>query len=60
MQRSGPSGSDEVFRDLKVPIQDAVMYRTVNNDLTELKDIKYDIIAFFSALEIKSMFERIS
>ncbi|MBK8428074.1 MAG: uroporphyrinogen-III synthase [Lewinellaceae bacterium] len=46
------------FRDLKVPIQEAVMYRTVNNDLTELKDIKYDIIAFFSALEIKSMFEQ--
>jgi uroporphyrinogen-III synthase len=34
------------------------MYRAVNNDLTELKDIKYDIIAFFSALEIKSMFEQ--
>lgn len=46
------------FRDLKVPIQDAVMYRTVNTDLTDLKDIKYDIIAFFSALEIKSMFEQ--
>jgi uroporphyrinogen-III synthase len=26
--------------------------------LTDLKDIKYDIIAFFSALEIKSMFEQ--
>jgi uroporphyrinogen-III synthase len=46
------------FRDLKVPIQEAVMYRTVNNDLADLKDIKYDIIAFFSALEIKSMFEQ--
>lgn len=53
-------GNPEViqfFRDLKVPIQEAVMYRTVNTDLTELKDIKYDIIAFFSALEIKSLFE---
>jgi len=46
------------FTDLKVPIQEAVMYRTVNTDLTDLKDIKYDIIAFFSALEIKSMFEQ--
>lgn len=46
------------FKDLKVPIQDAVMYRTVNTDLSDLKDIKYDIIAFFSALEIKSMFEQ--
>ena len=54
-------GNPEVmlfFKDLKVPIQDAIMYRTVNNDLSDLKDIKYDIIAFFSALEIKSMFEQ--
>ncbi|MCB9307024.1 MAG: uroporphyrinogen-III synthase [Lewinellaceae bacterium] len=46
------------FKELKVPIQEAVMYRTVNTDLSDLKDIKYDIIAFFSALEIKSMFEQ--
>lgn len=46
------------FKELKVPIQEAVMYRTVNNDLSDLRDIKYDIIAFFSALEIKSMFDQ--
>ena len=54
-------GNPEVtkfFRDQKVPIQEAVMYRSINNDLSDLKDIKYDIIAFFSALEIKSMFEQ--
>ena len=54
-------GNPEVskfFTDLKVPIQEAIMYRTVNTDLSELKDIKYDIISFFSALEIKSMFEQ--
>jgi uroporphyrinogen-III synthase len=54
-------GNPEVtrfFTELKVPIQEAVMYRTVNNDVRDLKDIKYDIIAFFSALEIKSMFEQ--
>lgn len=53
-------GNPEVvqfFADLKVPIQEAVMYRTANTDLSELADIKYDIIAFFSALEIKSLFE---
>lgn len=58
---SSDVGNPEVtqyFKELKVPIQDAVMYRAVNTDLTELKDIKYDIIAFFSALEIKSMFEQ--
>ena len=46
------------FTDLKIPIQEAVMYRTVNTDLSDLKAIKYDIIAFFSALEINSMFEQ--
>lgn len=54
-------GNPEVtkfFQDLKVPIQEAVMYRTVNNDLSHLKDVKFDIIAFFSALEIKSLFEQ--
>lgn len=54
-------GNPEVtrfFADLKVPIQEAVMYRSVTNDLTDLKDIKYDIIAFFSAVEIKALFEQ--
>jgi uroporphyrinogen-III synthase len=53
-------GNPEVtkfFQDLKVPIQEAVMYRTAYTDLADLKDIKYDIIAFFSALEIKSLFD---
>lgn len=48
----------QMFRELKIPIQEAVMYRSVNNDISNLKDIKYDIIAFFSALEIKSMFDQ--
>jgi uroporphyrinogen-III synthase len=34
------------------------MYRNVNNDLLHLKDVKFDIIAFFSANEIKSLFEQ--
>jgi uroporphyrinogen-III synthase len=46
------------FNDLNVPIQEAVMYRNVNNNLIELADVKYDIIAFFTALEIKSIFEQ--
>jgi uroporphyrinogen-III synthase len=48
----------QYFKELKVPVQEAIMFRNVNNDLSDLKDIKYDIIAFFSALEIKSMFEQ--
>lgn len=55
------AGNPEVtrfFNDLKVPIQEAVMYRAVNNNLSHLKTVKFDIIAFFSALEIKSLFEQ--
>lgn len=33
------------------------MYRAANADLSGLKDIKYDILAFFSSLEIKSLFD---
>lgn len=54
------AGNPEVvafFDSLKVPIQEAVMYRTANTDLSGLKDIKYDIIAFFSSLEVKSLFD---
>lgn len=46
------------FKDLNVPLQEAVMYRNVNNNLSELADVKFDIIAFFTALEIKSIFEQ--
>ncbi len=54
------AGNPEVvsfFESLKVSIQEAVMYRTANTDLSGLKDIKYDIIAFFSSLEVKSLFD---
>jgi uroporphyrinogen-III synthase len=54
-------GNPEVtkfFKDLNVPLQEAIMYRNVNNDLSNLADVKYDIISFFTALEIKSIFEQ--
>lgn len=47
----------ELFQSLGVSLQEAPMYRTANADLSGLKDIKYDILAFFSSLEIKSLFE---
>ncbi|MBK8555628.1 MAG: uroporphyrinogen-III synthase [Lewinellaceae bacterium] len=54
---TGNSEVTDFFAELKVPIQEAVMYRTVNTDLAHLKDVKYDILSFFSALEIKSLFD---
>jgi uroporphyrinogen-III synthase len=56
----GMTGNAEVtaiFTTLNIPIQEAIMYRSVPNDLSTLADEKYDIIAFFTSLEINSLFE---
>lgn len=36
---------------------EATMYQTVSSDLSDLEDVYYDIIAFFSPSGIKSLFE---
>lgn len=36
--------------------QQAVMYRTVCSDLSDLKDVNYDVLVFFSPSDIKSLF----
>jgi uroporphyrinogen-III synthase len=36
---------------------EAVMYQTVSSDLSDLKDVQYDIIAFFSPSGVKSLFD---
>jgi uroporphyrinogen-III synthase len=40
-----------------IEIKQAVMFRTVSSDLSDLADIKYDMLAFFSPSGIKSLFE---
>lgn len=35
----------------------AVLYRTVSSDLSDLNDIKYDVLVFFSPSGIKSLFQ---
>ncbi|MFN3529779.1 MAG: uroporphyrinogen-III synthase [Bacteroidia bacterium] len=42
---------------INIEIKQAVMYRTVSSDLSDLADIKYDMLAFFSPSGIKSLFE---
>lgn len=37
--------------------QEAMMYRTVSSDLSDLADITYDILVFFSPLGIESLYE---
>lgn len=41
----------------KIQYQEAMMYRTVSSDLSDLADITYDMLVFFSPLGIKSLFE---
>ncbi len=37
--------------------QDAIMYKTVSSDLSDLSDVTYDVLVFFSPLEIKSLYD---
>lgn len=45
------------LNDLKLKWERGVFYRTVHSDLSDLKDIKYDILAFFSPSGIESLFK---
>ncbi len=37
--------------------QEAMMYQSVSSDITDLKDIYYDIIVFFSPLDIQALYD---
>ena len=37
--------------------KEAMLYRTVSSDLSDLSDITYDVLVFFSPLGIKSLYE---
>lgn len=37
--------------------QDALMYRTVSSDLSDLSDVTYDVLVFFSPQGIQSLFD---
>jgi uroporphyrinogen-III synthase len=41
----------------KLDFKDAMMYRTVSSDLSDLSDVTYDILVFFSPLGINSLYE---
>jgi len=44
------------LRENEYEFSEAVLYRTVASDLSDLADIKYDVIAFFSPSGINSLF----
>lgn len=41
----------------KFDFKEAMMYRTVSSDLSDLSDITYDVLVFFSPLGIKSLYD---
>lgn len=41
----------------KVKYTKAILYRTVSSDLSDLRDVNYDILAFYSPSGIKSLFQ---
>ncbi len=42
---------------IKVDYTRAILYRTVCSDLSDLEDVKYDVLVFFSPFGIKSLLE---
>lgn len=42
---------------INIEIKQGIMFKTVSSDLSDLADIKYDMLAFFSPSGIKSLFE---
>ncbi len=47
----------DFFTHHKIIFTEAIMYRTVSADLSDLKEVFYDIIVFFSPADIKSLFD---
>ena len=47
----------ELFSEHGLDVKEAIMYRTVCSDLSDLTSIKYDIIVFYSPSGIKSLYE---
>ncbi len=46
-----------ILNDLKVDWKEATFYKTVISDLSDLRDVYYDILVFFSPSGIESLFE---
>jgi uroporphyrinogen-III synthase len=50
-------GTIDTLKKANINFDEAVMFRTVMSDLSDLKDIKYDMLAFFSPTGIASLFK---
>ena len=50
----------QTLEESKVNYTRAILYNTVSSDLSDLAEVKYDILVFFSPSGIKSLFENFS
>ncbi|MCO6461427.1 MAG: uroporphyrinogen-III synthase [Saprospiraceae bacterium] len=57
MSNLGNKQVTEWLTQAKLKFKEAEMYRTVSSDLSDLSDIKYDMLAFFSPQSLSSLFE---
>lgn len=53
----GAKDVSSYLNELGLQWQDAMMYQTVSSDLSDLSDVTYDILVFFSPLGITSLYE---
>ena len=53
----GSKAVSDFLTDLELDWQDSLMYRTVSSDLSDLSDVTYDVLVFFSPLGIHSLYE---
>lgn len=53
----GAKGVSAFLDELELNWQDAMMYKTVSSDLSDLSDVLYDVLVFFSPLGITSLYE---
>lgn len=54
------SGLTDYLKEQEIAFDELAIYQVVCSDLSDLKDIFYDVIVFFSPLGIKSLFENFS
>ena len=53
-------GSKDLTRyldEIKVKYKEVVMYQTLSSDLSDLSDVKYDVLVFFTPQAIQSLYE---
>ena len=47
----------DILKTNEINYTNSILYRTVANDLSDLSDLKYDMLVFFSPSGVKSLFK---